>query len=99
MCINKFCLVLNDSKVHVFLSQTFSRWGLNSLLMFVSVLNDSKYIGFCIYNVVIVCVFGVPLAHVLPTEQTTLNFVLLSALVMFCTTMCLCILFIPKVGE
>ena len=60
-------------------------------------LNDSKLIGFCIYNVVIVCVFGVPLTHVLPREQTTLNFVLLTTLVMFCTTMCLCILFIPKV--
>lgn len=66
-------------------------------LFIFSALNDSKYIGFCIYNVVIVCVFGVPLTHVLPTEQTTLNFVLLSALVMFCTTMCLCILFILKV--
>ena len=65
--------------------------------VFISALNDSKYIGFCIYNVVIVCIFGVPLTHVLPIEQTTLNFVLLSALVMFCTTMCLCILFIPKV--
>ena len=60
-------------------------------------LNDSKYIGFCIYNVIIICAFGVPLTHVLPTEETTLNFVLLSALVMFCTTMCLCILFVPKV--
>ena len=43
------------------------------------------------------CIFGVPLVHVLPTEERTLNYVLLSALIIFCTTMCLCILFIPKV--
>ncbi|XP_052762189.1 gamma-aminobutyric acid type B receptor subunit 2-like [Mya arenaria] len=60
-------------------------------------LNDSKYIGACIYNVVVVCVFGVPLAHVLPIEQTTLNFVLESFLLIFCTTICACIIFVPKI--
>lgn len=60
-------------------------------------LNDSKYIGACIYNVVVICVFGVPLAHVLPIEQNTLRFVLESCLIFFCTTICQCILFIPKV--
>ena len=61
-------------------------------------LNDSKYIGFCIYNVIIMCAFGVPLTHALPIEETTMNFVLPTAMIMFCTTMCLCILFIPKVN-
>ncbi|XP_052762191.1 gamma-aminobutyric acid type B receptor subunit 2-like [Mya arenaria] len=60
-------------------------------------LNDSKYIGACIYNVVVVCVFGVPLAHVLPIEQKTVNFVLESCLLIFCTTICACIIFVPKI--
>ena len=36
--------------------------------------------------------------HLLRKDQTTLNFVFMSTLVMFCTTVCLCILFIPKVS-
>jgi len=61
-------------------------------------LNDSKYIGACIYNVVVVCIFGVPLAHVLPREQETLMFILESCLIVFCTMVCQCIIFIPKVS-
>ena len=60
-------------------------------------LNDSKYIGACIYNVVVVCIFGVPLAHVLPHEQSTLVYVLESSLIIYCTAICQCIIFIPKV--
>lgn len=63
----------------------------------VPALNDSKYIGACIYNVFIVCIFGVPLAHVLPVEESTLSFVLQSCLILFCTIICLCIIFVPKV--
>ncbi|XP_052799303.1 gamma-aminobutyric acid type B receptor subunit 2-like [Mya arenaria] len=63
----------------------------------VAALNDSKYIGACIYNVVIVCIFGVPLGHVLPIEQTTLTFALESCLIVFCTTICQCIIFLPKI--
>jgi len=61
-------------------------------------LNDSKYIGACIYNVVVVCFFGVPLGHVLPNEQTTLMYTLQSSLIIFCTTLCQCILFLSKVN-
>lgn len=60
-------------------------------------LNDSKYIGACIYNVVVVCIFGVPLGHVLPNDQMTLLYALESTLIIFCTAMCQCIIFIPKV--
>ena len=64
----------------------------------VAALNDSTYIGACIYNVVVMCVFGVPLAHMLPLDQTDLAFVLSSGLILFCTTLCLCIIFVPKVS-
>ncbi|XP_053383200.1 gamma-aminobutyric acid type B receptor subunit 2-like [Mercenaria mercenaria] len=74
---------------------TFLAWETRQVT--IPVLNDSKYIGACIYNVVIVCIFGVPLAHVLPTEQKTLTFVLESSLLFFCTTSSQCIIFIPKI--
>lgn len=74
---------------------TFLAWETRTVR--VTELNDSKYIGACIYNVAILCVFGVPIAHVLSVEQTTLAFVLNAWLIMFCTTISLCIIFVPKV--
>lgn len=74
---------------------TFLAWETRHVT--VPVLNDSKYIGACIYNVVTACIFGVPLAHVLPIDQMTLTFVLESCLLFFCTTICQCIIFVPKV--
>ncbi|XP_076116620.1 gamma-aminobutyric acid type B receptor subunit 2-like [Mytilus galloprovincialis] len=62
----------------------------------VPALNDSKLIGFCVYNIVVVCLIGVPLNHILDDEQKTARFVLMNCFVMFCTALVLCILFIPK---
>lgn len=60
-------------------------------------INDSKAIGACIYNVVIFCILGVPLAHVLDFTQTALKFVLEALLMLTCTTIIQCIIFVPKV--
>ncbi|KAL5006196.1 hypothetical protein ScPMuIL_015002 [Solemya velum] len=73
---------------------TFLAW--ETRMVQIPALNDSKLIGFCVYNIVVVCAFGVPIGHVLPTEQTTLKFVLVSLLTIFCTTLVLCIVFVPK---
>ncbi len=59
-------------------------------------LNDSHNIGMCIYNVVILSVIGVILAWVLEF-QVTLNYVLISALLMLGTTITQMMVFIPKV--
>lgn len=61
-------------------------------------IKDSKNIAACIYNVVIFCIFGVPVAHFLTMEQTTLKFVFESLAIFTCTTACQCIIFIPKVS-
>ncbi|XP_045177177.2 gamma-aminobutyric acid type B receptor subunit 2-like [Mercenaria mercenaria] len=74
---------------------TFLAWETRTIR--VAELNDSKYIAACIYNVVIICVFGVPIAHVLAVEQRTISFVLNSCLIIFCTTIVLCIIFVPKI--
>ncbi|XP_059142328.1 gamma-aminobutyric acid type B receptor subunit 2-like [Physella acuta] len=60
-------------------------------------LNDSKLIGFCIYNIAIVCAFVVPVTYVLGQERKTLTFILVAVFVSLCTSLVLCILFIPKV--
>lgn len=63
----------------------------------IAALNDSREIGFCVYNVVVICVFGVPVYHLLSANQSNLRFLISSSLIIFCTTLVLCIVFIPKV--
>lgn len=59
-------------------------------------LNDSKYIGMSVYNVVIMCVIGAALSFVL-REQQDAAFVIISIFIMFCSTTTLCLVFVPKV--
>ncbi|RUS73373.1 hypothetical protein EGW08_018875, partial [Elysia chlorotica] len=60
-------------------------------------LNDSKLIGFCIYNIAVICALAVPVVHVVGQDRPTLTFLLVGLFVSLCTTLVLCILFIPKV--
>ncbi|GFR76264.1 gamma-aminobutyric acid type B receptor subunit 2 [Elysia marginata] len=60
-------------------------------------LNDSKLIGFCIYNITVVCALAVPVVHVLGQDKPTLTYLLVGLFVSLCTTLVLCILFIPKI--
>ncbi|KAK3737859.1 hypothetical protein QZH41_015783, partial [Actinostola sp. cb2023] len=62
----------------------------------VPVLNDSKFIGISVYNVVLLCAIGVPLSHVSSSEPAA-GFTLICAVILFCTTVTLSVLFIPKV--
>ncbi|CAL1535774.1 unnamed protein product, partial [Lymnaea stagnalis] len=59
-------------------------------------LNDSKLIGFCIYNIAIVCALVVPVTYALGQDRKTLGFILVAVFVSLCTSLVLCILFIPK---
>ncbi|XP_015919670.3 gamma-aminobutyric acid type B receptor subunit 2 isoform X2 [Parasteatoda tepidariorum] len=61
-------------------------------------LNDSKYIGMSVYNVVIMCVIGAALSFVL-REQQDAAFVIISIFIMFCSTTTLCLVFVPKLLE
>ncbi|XP_048589159.1 gamma-aminobutyric acid type B receptor subunit 2 isoform X1 [Nematostella vectensis] len=62
----------------------------------VPVLNDSRFIGISVYNVVLLCAIGVPLSHVSSSEPAA-GFALICAVILFCTTVTLSVLFIPKV--
>lgn len=61
-------------------------------------LNDSKHIGLSVYNVVIMCVMGAAIALVL-SDQKDAVFVLISIFIMFCTTITLILVFVPKVSS
>ncbi|KAL9900560.1 gamma-aminobutyric acid type B receptor subunit 2 isoform 2-T2 [Glossina fuscipes fuscipes] len=61
-------------------------------------LNDSKHIGFSVYNVFITCIAGAAISLVL-SDRKDLVFVLLSFFIIFCTTATLCLVFVPKLLE
>lgn len=59
-------------------------------------LNDSKYVGMSVYNVVIMCVTGAAISFVLTDKQDAM-FIMLAVFIIFCSTATLCLVFIPKV--
>ncbi|XP_018049231.1 PREDICTED: gamma-aminobutyric acid type B receptor subunit 2 isoform X1 [Atta colombica] len=61
-------------------------------------LNDSKYVGMSVYNVVIMCVTGAAISFVLTDKQDAM-FIMLAVFIIFCSTATLCLVFIPKVIE
>lgn len=62
----------------------------------IQALNDSKYIGLSVYNVVIMCVVGASLSFVLRDQQDA-SFLIISIFIIFCSTTTLCLVFVPKV--
>ncbi|WAQ99650.1 GABR2-like protein, partial [Mya arenaria] len=59
-------------------------------------LNDSRYIGMNVYNVVIMSVLVVTLSNIL-SHQPTLAYVMESSFMLISTTTTLCLLFVPKI--
>lgn len=59
-------------------------------------LNDSKLIGMCVYNTVILFSVVLPVQAVLMTNPTA-SFALMAFLTIFCTSFTLCVVFFPKV--
>ena len=60
-------------------------------------LNDSRYVGMSVYNVVILSVVGVPAALMIEKQQNA-TFALTAVFILFCTTVTLCLVFVPKVN-
>ncbi|XP_058796020.1 gamma-aminobutyric acid type B receptor subunit 2 isoform X2 [Phymastichus coffea] len=61
-------------------------------------LNDSKYVGMSVYNVVIMCVTGAAISFVLADKQDAM-FIMLAVFIIFCSTATLCLVFVPKIIE
>ncbi|XP_026675879.1 uncharacterized protein LOC103524948 [Diaphorina citri] len=61
-------------------------------------LNDSKYVGMSVYNVVLMCIMGAAISFVISDKQDA-SFVIISLFILFCTTATLCLVFVPKIVE
>ncbi|KAI0214291.1 Gamma-aminobutyric acid type B receptor subunit 2 [Lamellibrachia satsuma] len=62
----------------------------------VPALNDSKFIGVSLYNVVILCMIGVPVALMMK-EEVDACYTLISLFIFFATTLTICLVFVPKI--
>lgn len=75
---------------------TFITWQTRNVS--IPALNDSRFIGLCIYNVVIFSALGLPLS-ILLAENSDYTYGIIGGLIIFCTTLTLCLLFLPKVAS
>ncbi|WKY03721.1 hypothetical protein Q1695_005018 [Nippostrongylus brasiliensis] len=64
----------------------------------VPALNDSKYIGMSVYNVVVMSTIGLSISVILQ-ERVNEAFALACFFIIFSTTLTLCLVFVPKVVE
>ncbi|XP_060533297.1 gamma-aminobutyric acid type B receptor subunit 2 isoform X2 [Cylas formicarius] len=102
---NEYCA---SGKMSIFIGSIYAYKGL--LMIFgaflawetrhvsIPALNDSRYVGFSVYNVVIMCILGAAVALALVDHQDEM-FLLISSFIMFCTTITLCLVFVPKMIE
>ncbi|PIK47639.1 putative gamma-aminobutyric acid type B receptor subunit 2 [Apostichopus japonicus] len=72
---------------------TFITWQTRNVN--IPALNDSRFIGLCIYNVVIFSALGLPLS-ILLADNSDYTYGIIGGLIIFCTTLTLCLLFLPK---
>lgn len=61
----------------------------------ISALNDSQYIGISVYNVLIMCAAGAAIAFIVHDKISA--FILITLFIFACTTITLCLVFLPKV--
>lgn len=72
----------------------FLSWG--TWHVSIPVLNDSQYIGWSVYHVVIMCIIGTT-ASFLTRELPNVQFCVIALVIIISTTVTLCLLYIPKV--
>lgn len=60
-------------------------------------INDSRYVGMSIYNVVVLCLITAPVAMVIASQQDA-SFVFISLAVIFCCFLSMLLIFVPKVN-
>ena len=65
--------------------------------MKIAALNDSKYIGISVYNVLIMCSTGAAIAFIVDKKDAA--FILITLFIFACTSITLCLVFLPKLLE
>ncbi|XP_065094092.1 gamma-aminobutyric acid type B receptor subunit 1 isoform X2 [Ochlerotatus camptorhynchus] len=61
-------------------------------------INDSRYVGMSIYNVVVLCLITAPVAMVIASQQDA-SFAFVALAVIFCCFLSMLLIFVPKVIE
>uniref|UniRef100_A0A1A9UIR0 G-protein coupled receptors family 3 profile domain-containing protein n=1 Tax=Glossina austeni TaxID=7395 RepID=A0A1A9UIR0_GLOAU len=61
-------------------------------------INDSRYVGMSIYNVVVLCLITAPVGMVIASQQDA-SFVFVALAVIFCCFLSMLLIFVPKVIE
>lgn len=59
-------------------------------------INDSRYVGMSIYNVVVLCLITAPVAMVIASQQDA-SFAFMALAVIFCCFLSMLLIFVPKV--
>ncbi|XP_077869869.1 LOW QUALITY PROTEIN: gamma-aminobutyric acid type B receptor subunit 2-like [Saccoglossus kowalevskii] len=86
--------VIYSTKATLLMFGVFLAWETRKVT--IELLNDSRYIGICIYNVVILCVPAALLAYVLRL-QPMVSYSIISVFVIFGTSVTQCLVFLPKI--
>lgn len=60
-------------------------------------INDSRYVGMSIYNVVVLCLITAPVAMVIASQQDA-SFAFMALAVIFCCFLSMLLIFVPKVS-
>ena len=60
-------------------------------------LNDSKYIGMCVYNIFITIAVILPLKLLAFKTNVNVSYIVVTSSIMLCTTLTLVLMFFPKV--
>lgn len=60
-------------------------------------INDSRYVGMSIYNVVVLCLITAPITLVIMSQQDA-SFAFVSLAIVFCCFLSMALIFIPKVS-
>ncbi|XP_072035731.1 gamma-aminobutyric acid type B receptor subunit 2-like [Amphiura filiformis] len=72
---------------------TFLAWEIRKVTF--EALNDSKQIGICVYNTIVLCTVGVSVCFLIQDDTEAL-FIFTSCIIIFCATFTLVVLFVPK---
>ncbi|XP_077997883.1 gamma-aminobutyric acid type B receptor subunit 1-like [Glandiceps talaboti] len=86
--------IIYSMKAIVLLFGGFLAWETRKVS--IAVLNDSRYIGMCIYNVVILSCLGAPLTYILRYDPV-LSYGISSAFILLGTTVTQCLVCLPKI--
>lgn len=61
-------------------------------------INDSRYVGMSIYNVVVLCLITAPVTMVIASQQDA-SFAFVALAIIFCCFLSMALIFVPKIIE